>query len=53
MAMNEKKEEEKEDLGTLADYIRYPEWYSIRVGENLDWCMVTRNEPEPDENTAK
>ncbi len=32
-------EKEDENLGTLADFIAYPELYSCHVDEDLDWVI--------------
>ena len=41
---------DKEDLGTLADYIRHPEWYTTRVDEDLDWVIEKKKPEELEDN---
>ena len=37
---------EKEDLGTLAEFITHPELYSYHIDEDLDWVIVKKKEKE-------
>lgn len=43
---NNEKNDEKEDLGTLADYIAHPELYSCHVDEDLDWVIEKKKPVE-------